>query len=218
MTKKTPTIAFEKKYDVIYGNYVVAYLERTGLIKTEHWFLNPKTILAFDKCLCCQGTSKNWKELVESVLCCIYFCFLHGDALQPGGKNTTCLPSSLFFHLSICISYLEGKKKKTLSNARISFVLSDESAHAQKILTCQFTVRILTRNSHPTHGNRWHLWAPCRPGTAQRGFWGPRAGAVNRLIPQSLLNVLSISMAVTQLRCTCFPNSECNLYLKGLNT
>lgn len=114
--QKNPTIAFEKKYDVIYGNYAAAYLERTGLMKTEHWFLNPKTTLAFDKCLCYQGTSKNWKELVESVLCCvlccIYFCFLHGDALQPEGKNTTCLPSSLFFHLSICISYLEGEKKK----------------------------------------------------------------------------------------------------------
>ena len=108
--QKNPAIAFEKKYDVICGNYVVAYLERTGLIKTEHCFLKPKTILAFDKCLCCQGTCKNWKELVESVLCSIYFCFLHGDALQPDGKNKTCLPSSLFCHLSICISYLEGEK------------------------------------------------------------------------------------------------------------
>lgn len=57
--KKKKTIAFEKKYDIIYGNYVIAYLERTDLIKTEHWFLKPKTVLASDKCHYCQDISKN---------------------------------------------------------------------------------------------------------------------------------------------------------------
>ena len=90
--KKTPAIAFEKRYDVIYGNCVTAYLERTGLIKTEHWCLNPKTILKFDKCLYCRDTSKNWMELAESVLCCIYFCFLHKDSLHPRGKKQNTFP------------------------------------------------------------------------------------------------------------------------------
>lgn len=57
--KKPKPSAFEKKYDVIYGNYVIAYLERTDLIKTELWFLKPNTILASDKCHYCQDTSKN---------------------------------------------------------------------------------------------------------------------------------------------------------------
>ena len=91
-TKKNPAIAFEKRYDVIYGNYVTAYLDRTGLIKTEHGSLNPKTILKSDKCLYCRDTSKNWMEWAESVLCCIYFCFLHKDSLHPRGKKQNLFP------------------------------------------------------------------------------------------------------------------------------
>ena len=102
--KKPPATAFEKRYDVIYGNYVTAYLERTGLIKTEHWCLNPKTILKFDKCLYCWDTSKNWMELAESVLCCIYFCFLHKDSLHPRGKKQNMFPQlPVFSPLHVCM-------------------------------------------------------------------------------------------------------------------
>lgn len=39
----------KRNTNVICGNYVITYPERTGLIKTEYLLLNPKTIIASDK-------------------------------------------------------------------------------------------------------------------------------------------------------------------------
>lgn len=114
LNQKRKKNAFENKYDVIYGNYVIAYPGRTDFIKTEHWFLKPKTALATDKCQCSQEASKNWKELAESALCHFYFCPASRGALLPKGKETNhifqcrCFPTSA----SWILSYRGGGKKR----------------------------------------------------------------------------------------------------------
>lgn len=111
---KRKTIAFQKKYDVLYGYDVIAYSER----ESEQQCLNPNPASHLTNVTMVRMTM-NWMGSADSMpWCSIKLCFIHRGAPQPMEWEAVVFHPSIFStffldhkHAPLCSALCVTKKK-----------------------------------------------------------------------------------------------------------